>query len=59
MESIKLVDQHMIINSCKKDVEVFCAALVSYKVTKIYEIYDPSADYKNLEKKLNIRRFRA
>ena len=40
----------MIINSSKKDVEVFCAALVSYKFTVIYEINDPSAKYINLEK---------
>ena len=33
----------MIINSCQKDVEVFCVALVTYKLTKIYENNDPSA----------------
>ena len=41
-----IVDNHrrrMIINSCQKDVEVFCVALVTYKLTKIYENNDPSA----------------
>ena len=33
----------MIINSSQKDVEVFCVALVTYKLTIIYEINDPSA----------------
>ena len=37
--------------------KVFSVALVSYKVTIIYEINDPSAKYENLEKKLKIRRF--
>ena len=47
----------MIIDSCQKDVEAFCAALVSYKVTIIYEINDPSAKYVNLEKNFKIRPF--
>ena len=42
----------MIINSSQKDVEVFYVALVTYKLTIIYEIDDPSAKYENLEKKL-------
>ena len=47
----------MIINSSQKDFEVFCVALVSYKVTIIYDIDDPSAKYENLEKMVKIRRF--
>ena len=43
-----------LINSCQKDVEVFCVALVTYKLTKIYENNDPSAKYVNLEKNLII-----
>ena len=34
----------------QKDVEVFCVALVTYKLTIIYEINDPSAKYVNLTK---------
>ena len=47
----------MIINSGQKDVEVFCVALVTYKLTIIYEINDPSANYVHLNKNLIIRRF--
>ena len=36
---------------------MFCAALVTYKFTIIYEINDPNAKYINLEKNLIIRRF--
>ena len=46
----------MIINSSKKDVEVFCVALVTYKLTIIYRINDLSAKYVNLKKNLIIRR---
>ena len=46
-----------VINSSQKNVEVFCVALVSYKVTIIHEINDPSAKYESLEKKFKIRRF--
>ena len=41
----------VIINSGQKDVEVFCVALVTYKLTIIYKINDPSAKYVNLKKK--------
>ena len=37
---------------------MFCVALVTYKLTIIDEINDPSAKYINLEKNLVIRRFR-
>ena len=47
----------MIMNSGQKDVEVFCVALVTYKLTIIYEINDLSAKYANLKKNLIIRRF--
>ena len=36
---------------------MFCVALVTYKLTIICEINDPSAKYINLEKNLIIRRF--
>ena len=49
---------NVIINSGQKDVEVFCVALVTYKLTIILKINDPSAKYVNLKKKiLIIRRF--
>ena len=41
----------MIINSGQKDGEVFCVALVTYKLTIIEKINDPSAKYVNLKKK--------
>ena len=41
----------MIINSGQKDVEVFCVALVTYKLTIIQKINDPCAKYVNLKKK--------
>ena len=47
----------MIINSGQKDVEVFCVALVTYKLAIIYDINDPSAKYVNLKKNLIIQRF--
>ena len=47
----------MIINSSQKDVEVFCVALVTYKLTIICEFNDPSTKYVNLKKNLIIRRF--
>ena len=36
---------------------MFCVALVTYKLTIIDEINNPSAKYINLEKNLVIRRF--
>ena len=48
----------MLINSGQKDVEVFFIALVTYKLTIIYEINDSSAQYITLIKHLIIRRFR-
>ena len=42
---------YIIINSGQKDVQVFCVALVTYKVTIIKKINDPSAKYVNLKKK--------
>ena len=47
----------MTINSSQKDVEVFCIAVVTYKLTIIYEINDPSSKFENLEKNLIIQRF--
>ena len=44
---------YMIINSGQKDVEVFCVALVTYKLTIIYKINDPSANFVNLKKKID------
>ena len=44
----------IIINSGQKDIEVFCVAVVTYKLTIIYQINDPSAKYINLEKNLKI-----
>ena len=41
-----------ILNSGQKDVEVFCVALVTYKLTLIYEINDSSAKHVNLKKNL-------
>ena len=35
---------YVTINSSQKDAEVFCVALVGYKVTTIYEINDSSAE---------------
>ena len=40
------------INSSQKDVKVFCVALVTGKLTIIYEIDYPSAKYVNLKKRL-------
>ena len=54
---IKEILNCMIINFSQKDVEVFCIALVTYKLTIIYEINDPIAKYIDLEKNLIIRRF--
>ena len=45
----------MIINSGQKDIEVFCVALVRYKLTIIYEINDPSAKNVSLKKNLNFK----
>ena len=50
-------DYGYIINSGQKDVEVFCVALVTYKLTIIYEINDSNAKYVNLKKNLIMRRF--
>ena len=49
--------ESIIINSSQKDVEVFCVALVTYKLMIISEINDPSAKYVNLKKNLIIGRF--
>ena len=42
---------NILINSGQKDVEVFCVALVTYKLEIIYKINDPSAKHVNLKKK--------
>ena len=42
----------MAINFGQKDVEAFCVAQVTYKLTMIYKINDPSAKYINLKKKI-------
>ena len=41
MQQISTAQQpEMIINSCQNDVEALCVALVTYKLTKIYENND-------------------
>ena len=40
-----------IINSCRKDVEVFFVALVTYKLALFLKINDPSPKYVNLKEK--------
>ena len=48
------LDTDSLTSDSKKDVEVFCVALVTYKLTIIYEINDPSAKYVNVRERFDI-----
>ena len=50
-------EAHISMNYSQKYVEVLCAALVTYKLTIVYEIDNPSANHANLEKNVIRRRF--
>ena len=54
---MKPVTSDILINSGEKDVEVFCVALVTYKLKIIHKINDPSGKYVNLKKNLIIQCF--